>query len=94
MTPTKKQRPRRNICPRCDQPTGKASAKHTCPPKATRTSTRTSRPVTPGLQLTDRMKARGISDRVRDTRVLCTRCGCATWQTNGTTRWCPSCDFV
>ena len=104
--PTKKPRPRRNICPTCDQPTGKASATHTCKPKATRTSTRTSCPdcgkVNPAdihsctptairLQLTDRMKEQGVAARVRTLRTCCIRCGRLLFS-NGTTQWCISCE--
>lgn len=63
---------------------------------ATRGASRTPKPTKPkfNLALTDRMKAQGVSDRVRDTRVLCTVCSRSTMLASGGTRWCPSCDFA
>ena len=94
---TKKQRPRRNICPTCDQPTGKASATHTCKPrcpdcgKVNPADIHSCTPTAIRLQLTDRMKAHGASARVRTLRTCCGGCG-RFLKSNGTTQWCISCE--
>lgn len=93
MTPTKKKRPRRNICPKCDRPTGKASAVHTCKPvcrdcgKVNPADIHSCTPTAIRLQLTDRMKAQGTQATCFDTGKPCKVCG-GRMASNGTTEWC------